>query len=125
MSIAADWRDGTNPARLAMMLDAAGWGIVLGRPGNTFALGHNYNLLALWASEDTWAVLFLIAAAVLILATISASRGLRIAAAVYACVLQAAVAVSFGAAPVMPTGFMTHVGIALLGSWLVWRELAP
>ena len=118
------WRDGRAPLRLIMALDMAGWRWVLGRPGDQFTTSHSYDLLAIWAPEDTWSALFLAAALALALCVFIPGRIARAGLVAYACVLQAAIAVSFGAAPSIGTGFLTHVGIALAGSWLVWRELS-
>ncbi len=120
----ASWRDGTGPIRVAMMLDMVGWALVLGRPGEWFLTNHGYDLMAQWASEAHWVLLFWLAAFSMAACAVVKNRAVRAALVACTCLLQAAIAVSFGAAPNVGTGFLTHVGIALLGSWLVWRELS-
>ena len=122
------WADGRLAVRLALAIDLAGWCAILARPGDTFATSHAYDHLARWFTEPQFAGLCGIAAALLAMSAWAerrlARKFARAGAAGLAAALQAAVAVSFGGGPVVVTGFTAHLGLALLGSWLVWRELS-
>ena len=110
--------------RVCLVIDMLSWAGVLVRPVDTFAASHSYDLMAAWATEDHWALLFAIAAIVVIFG-FRGRRWWRLVSLMPAAAMQGAVAVSFGGGPSVGTGFGSHFAMAILGlalcPWEWWR----
>ncbi len=116
-------RDGKHVVRTLLALEAAWWGFDLALPWATFPMSPVYRLMAAWAPEWVWALLFLVSAALYVYG-FGGGRLRRIGTAGLGGILHAVVVTSALVSAPESTATGTHT-IWLLATYLLieWEAM--
>ena len=95
---------------------------VLVLPGDTFAKGSSFQLMAKIATEDHWAMAFWIVASVGLSGLTTSSRVLRLLSVLVVSTMHGVFSLLLVLANPLNTGTGTYAIFAALGYYLAWRR---